>query len=182
MAEIRVQQKSAGSVWAWILGLIVLMLVIWAALELFTDDEVAPIVAPADPMSTSPAAGTGSASLGDVVADPAPYIGRAWAPPVEVTVSDVVSDRGFWITHEGNRLFVVLNDAGAGVADAPGQPAQRPRIVEGSVLRIEEGSLRDPANLSTVSGPLDERTRAVAESQRIFLLTNASEIEVVGQP
>lgn len=39
MAEIKIEKKKGIPVWAWLLGLIVLVLLIWAALTMRKDDR-----------------------------------------------------------------------------------------------------------------------------------------------
>jgi len=45
MAEINIEQKK--KIWPWIIGLIVLLLLIWGAVELLGDDDVDPYTPPA---------------------------------------------------------------------------------------------------------------------------------------
>lgn len=39
MADIDVEQKKGGNIWGWIIGILLIVLVIWGAMELLSDDE-----------------------------------------------------------------------------------------------------------------------------------------------
>lgn len=196
MADIMERRTAASNVWAWVLGLIVIAIILWVAYQLITEDEVTPMVAPADAkgLPTGPGASDGgaigsrigvagvpSASIREVVADPGSWVGRPWTPPGEVTAAGIVSDRGLWIDADGSRLLVVLNEPDSW-RDAQGRPGEWPAIERGYVLRIERATLHEPEHLGNVSGEVDQRTRAAVQRQRIFAATDASDIEIIRRP
>ncbi len=39
MADIDVEQKKGGNIWGWIIGILLIVLIVWAAMELLGDDE-----------------------------------------------------------------------------------------------------------------------------------------------
>ena len=182
MADINVERKS-GLPWLWIiLGLILLALLIW---WLVPDGEEEPVVAtspmaeiqpptvgaPPEPVAQGPAT-----SIAAIIESPATWTGQTFAG--EVQVGEVVSDRGFWITDQGERLFVVINEA-------PGPQANEavrnePLNIEANqALRIREAIIyTDPARLP---GEIEPETRRIAASQPVFLATDAGNINIIGQ-
>lgn len=191
MAEIGVEKKS--SIWPWILGLLVLALAIWGMVELLDDDEpeiaevvapaavpVEPGVVPANPPPPEPVA-QGPATIADILGNPAGLYGQTWSSsPAGVRVAEVVSDRGFWIEDQGQRLFVVLNESPQpGVADVQGAADQRParNLNAGDQLMIREGMIQDPTMLQNVAGPIDDQTRQALQGQRVFLTTNIANVQ-----
>jgi len=67
MADINIEEKRSTPVWAWIVGLLVIALLIWAVLWMMngrTDEQ--PITPPAeDPAVTAPATGEAAAPIGE---------------------------------------------------------------------------------------------------------------------
>ena len=168
MANIPVEKKSNLSWLWWVLGLVLIGGLIWF-LVAAGDDEVE--TAAVTPATTPEAvAEAPSVTIGDILGTPADYIGDPFSQ-AEVMVSDVPTDRGFWIEDEGQRLFVILID---GPAEAPLD------INTGQTLRIDEGTLRDRTYLPNIEGdPLDADTQAIAESQPIFLVADESNITIL---
>lgn len=128
MAEINVEKKK--NIWPWIIGPIVVLLLIWGAIEWFDKDDVEPynppaaVIAPAtDPVepiaaTVSPIvaiapspppptdADNEATQVATITAGPAPFYGQ----PVVGTASvpSVPTDRGFWLEKDGSRMFALI--------------------------------------------------------------------------
>lgn len=144
MAEIDVERKSSSWIW-WVIGLIILVLIMWAWLAGDDDEDAvvtpvtiaAPIEEPtaAKPPPPEPIA-QGPLSLADLLGNPGAYIGQGVdLAPDAVRVAAVPSDRGFWVEDGGARVFVIINeppppDANEAMVNEPLniQPGQSVRI------------------------------------------------------
>ena len=117
MAEINIERKQGGGWIWWLLGLAVLAALLWWLLAGRNDDEAvvagdtAAVVAPG---AESPA--TGVAATGPITdlamlgaASTADMAGRQ-VMLTGVPVQEVVSDKGFWLGTESERVFVVRGD------------------------------------------------------------------------
>jgi hypothetical protein len=188
MADIDIQRKS-GSIWPWILGLLLLGLAIWGIAELLDNDEEAvvspvvtePVAAPVTPeavvvapVAPAPAA-AGMIPVATILANPAEWAGRTTSG--QARVAEVVSDRGFWIEDGGQRLFVVKDESPLpGVADTQGAAdtmASR-NVTAGEMLQMS-GTVRTSAD--QLQGPLDAQTRQIIAAQPVFLSTGVSQIQ-----
>ena len=109
-------------------------------------------------------------TIGDILGNPDRYVGETF-PQAEVNVTEVPTDRGFWIEDEGRRLFAIIID----------QPQEEPKDINpGQTLRIEEGVLRDRTFLPAIPGvPLDQDTENIAEQQPIFLTVDEQYINIL---
>lgn len=177
MADIDVQQKSGPGIWPWIIGLVVLALLAWLVAEwLGEDDEVvapvaeAPVVAPpvAAPVTEAPPATAAAAGIpaAQIVANPASWEGRTVSGTAQVT--EVPTDRGFWIEADGQRLFVILRDA----------PAEQPmNVQQGQTVRITEATVHIGA--AGVAGDLDPDTRGIVQNQPALLTVDEDNLQVV---
>lgn len=180
--ELEPKRRSGlGWIW-WLLILAILALVIWWLWQGAAGDDLETVEDPAvegamiegglEPTEPEPLAGNEQMSfvpVGEVIGAPDGWLGRTIDG--DVNVVEVPTDRGFWIEQDGQRLFALIID----------QPAEVPKdINSGQTLRITGGEFRDPSALGTLEGePLDEQTRQIAEQQRIFLVVDESEIEIV---
>lgn len=171
MAEIPVERKS-NLTWLWILLAVLLIgLLIWWVTsgddddELIVENETAEIITP-QVVGTAP-----GISIGDILGDPAVYLGRDdFRAEVTVPVDAEMTDRGFWIEDEGERLYVILNDG----------PMEEPiHINPGQTLRIDQGMLRDRTFFPDLPGELDATTENIAEQQPIFLVVDEEYIEIL---
>lgn len=189
MADIKLERKKGGLGWLWaLLAILVLALILWWLWAAGRDgDELEPGVAEygtelgTEPfgtgLATEPAAATaGEGRIAEILDNPQEWTDRDF-PGGEVDVAEVPSDRGFWISQDGERLFAVVVD----------QPAERPVDVNpGQRLRIDGGTLRDAGHLPQLEGerPLDDTTRRAIEEQPIFLVVDEDDIEVLaaGEP
>lgn len=171
MADIDIERKSSMSWLWWLLGLLLLALIAWWLLA-DDDDEVAvvdpvtaPVAAPVTPTTTPEPIAQGPLCVAQVLSAPNTYIGQSLGTcPVQVV--EVVSDRGFWIEENGQRVFVVINEGVPGVADTQGA-AEAPDINAGQSINITEAMVLD--NVQNLAGPLDEQTQQIAGAQPWFL-------------
>lgn len=188
MAEIHVERKEAG-IWPWILGLLLLLLLGWGIYELFDTDveepvaaavvpTAAPSVPPVTPATTPEAIAQGPLCVAQVLAAPATYIGQSLGA-CEMRVAEVVSDRGFWVEENGQRVFVIVNEGTQtnpqpGVGDVSGPQAEKPDINAGQTVRVTQAMVMD--NVANVVGDLDQQTRDIAQQQPWFLVTDGRNI------
>jgi hypothetical protein len=193
MVEIPVERKSSLK-WLWLLlALLLLGLLLWWALD-DNDAEVAGVapataveesvepgaaMAPAAGADTTatdpagPAAQGAGASIAAILRNPAAYVGRNDFA-AEVQVPEVPTDRGFWVEHEGARMFALIIDG----------PREDPvDINPGQRLRVTEGMLRDNGSVGQLPGqPLDADTRRILADQQIFLVVHEDNIEILSRP
>lgn len=180
MADIDVERKG-GMAWLWwLLGLLLIALLLWWLFSGDDEEDVAvtepvPAVVEPAPVATTPPAAA-SPTIADVLSNPGMYAGQSFTTQ-EVEVAEVVSDRGFWIENDGQRLFVVKNESPEpGVADVQGQADVRDgrNVNAGDRLQIN-GTLYTSAD--EVQPPLDAQTRQQIEDQPIFLQANVADIQ-----
>lgn len=176
MAEIPVEKKSSLA-WLWILlGLILLALLIWWAVG--ADDDEVDLVEPVvveeqvvvEDEPTLPVAG--EATLATILANPAEYIGSEFSG--EVDVDGPLTDRGFWVESDGQRMFALIDDG----------PLEVPMDINpGQRLQISSGMVMSPASIGDLPGDeLDADTRRIAEEQEVFLVVNEDDMEIIQRP
>lgn len=180
MADIDIERKSNHAWIGWLLGLIVLALFIWWIAAMMDDDEpgvaavpaaTTPVADPAAPAAAAPAGLT----IAQVLANPAAYAGQPFSTG-PVRVAEVAGDRGFWVEHAGQRLFVVKNESPQpGVADVQGPADTRAgrQVNAGETVRIS-GTLY--TGLDPLQPPLDEQTRQTVRNQPVVLQANVADI------
>ena len=180
MAEIELERKRGGMGWLWwVVGLVAIALIVWWVwpdepdmAELDTIETVEPVTPATTPEVV---AGGAAVTIGDILGNPDGFIGETF-PRAEVEVTEVPTDRGFWIEDEGQRLFAIIID----------DPAEQPKDINpGATLRIDQGTLRDRTFLPEIPGaPLDQQTENLAEQQPIFLVVDERYITILegGQP
>ena len=187
MADINVERKGP-SIWPWIIGLIVVALLIWALAEMLGDDDevaVAPVpeqgIVPANPPPAEPVAQGPLNTIASVLGNPSGVVGQTFRPAAPLRVAEVVSDRGFWVEDQGQRLFVIINEGAPGQpqgqADVQGARAEMPDVNPGDMIRITEGVVRDPTFLQNLQGPIEPETRQTANGLTVYLVTDGRNIQ-----
>lgn len=177
MAEINIEKKHRGAIWPWIVGLIVLLLIIWAIAESRHRDRAVA----AAPIVTPPAVATGEVA-GDVTAAPLTDVVTIVAVPVErrlplvgqrvqldsVAVQSVVGDETFWVgPSTTQQLFVALDPA-------PGlnRDVESPTDVNaGQQVNVTGVLRRVPASLDSMRTrwKLDAATVAALQDAQVYL-------------
>lgn len=194
MADIDIEkkEKKGMGILPWILGLLLLGLVLWGLTQCGDGGEEEAVVVPADTATTDPAAvaapmpmDTGMAMADTTALGAAGAAGAAGALPVAqllanpgqyasggasgtARVTEVVSDRGFWVEGAGQRMFVVI-----------AEPQASERAIDinaGQTLRLS-GTVREGSAAGQVTG-LEQEAVQVAQGQPAFLLVNPSELSV----
>lgn len=181
MADIDIERKSSSSWLWWLLGLIVLALLIWLVADMMDDDDpevaaVPAVVDPAAPVAVPVAAAPAGLTIAQVLANPAAYAGQSFSTG-PVRVAEVVSDRGFWVENEGQRLFVVKNESPQpGVSDVQGAADTRAgrAVNAGETVQIN-GTLY--TSVDQLQPPLDEQTRQAVQNQPVVLQANVADIQ-----
>lgn len=180
MADIDVERKSSMAWLWWLLGLLLIALLAWWLLSGDDDPEVAavdPVAAPVTPATTPEPVAQGPLCVAQVLAAPMTYVGqRLGTCPMQVV--EVVSDRGFWVEENGQRIFVVINEGVPGTADTQGQ-AEAPDINAGQSVNVTEAMVLD--DVANLAGPLDAQTRSIAEGQPWFLAIDEENVAMPGQ-
>ncbi len=182
MAEIEVERKSHSWIW-WVIGIIILALIAWALLAGDDEEEIAvtpaPIEEPAmDPPPPEPVA-QGPASLGDLLGNPAGYIGQTLElAPAEVQVAEVPSDGGFWVEDGGARVFVIINEPPPPGADES-QQNEPLNIQPGQTVRIREAVAQDPTFITSLRGEISPESTEILESEPVYLVTDWGNVQIV---
>lgn len=174
MAEIPVEKKSGLPWWVWLLLLLLLVGLIWWLIAGTNDDEEVDVVntTPVIEETVDPAAAPTVAAMTvpAILANPQAYIGQTYTAE-RASVGEVATDRGFWITENGERMLAI-------VIDEPRE--ERVDINQGQTLRITGGTLRDATATPDIPGePLDADTQALLAEQPIFLLVDEKNIEIL---
>lgn len=193
MAEIHIEKKK--SIWPWIIAALIAVLAIWALMEFMGRDEeeaasaeparaavteapaaIAP-TAPGDPMGTD--AGTTADAAGalavlpvaTILAGPAGYVGREISGTARVT--DVPTDRGFWIEQDGQRMFAVV-EQGPNMEDAI-------NINAGQEISFTDATVHDANSMAQLGGTLDEQAKQLVSNQKAFLVVDPHDIQIVSR-
>lgn len=179
MPELDIQRKSVASYW-WVVLLLLLVLAVfviwWLAATWDNDPEVAFVrpegaAAPATATATPGTANVEVIPVAAILAEPGSYADRTVQGTARVV--QVISDRGFWIEENNQRMFVVLNE-------------QRPETVDinaGQTVRLS-GRVSTAERAGQLDGvqSLEADTREVLNTQKAFLYVNAPEqISVVNR-
>lgn len=186
MADIDIQRKDA-SIWPWLLGLALLALLGWFVFEaLGNDEEVAvapveaPVVAPAvvnevQPLPAAanpptPVAAAPGIVLSEIINSPATWSGKTVNG--EVRVGEVVSDRGFWIEDQGQRLFMLINEVPGEIKD----------INQGQTLRVSEAMVYATSDMSKIPGTMEPQAQQIARGQPVVLAADSRNIQILTTP
>lgn len=188
MAEIHVEKKK--SIWPWIIAALVALLAIWAITQLFDRDDAeavavapvaepvaeapiaaAPVAAP-DPMTTADAGGAVALlPVATILAGPAGYVGQEISGTARVT--DVPTDRGFWIEQDGQRMFAV-------VAEGPNME-RAINMNPGQEIQLNGAVVHDSTSAAQLGGQLDPQTQQLVSGQPAFLLVEPDDVTVVSR-
>lgn len=171
MAKIPVEKKQRPSWIWWLLGLLLLGGLTWILAEAFDDEEELDVadVEEVEPLPPPPTAEPEEVDIGSILENPGEHMGEPF-PSTEVSVSSVPTDRGFWISADGDSLFALIIDV----------PEEQPKDINpGQTLQIEGGTLHDSSYLPDLTGvPLDATTEGIAEEQPIFLVVDERNIAI----
>ncbi|MEE4155304.1 MAG: hypothetical protein V2I27_14190 [Erythrobacter sp.] len=178
MAQIPVEKKSNKS-WLWLLLLLlaIALIVWWLVAEMGEPEGIddqdgvyAEQTLDADAMSGAEMAGT--MTVASILASPTDYYGMTGFTG-EVDVGGPLTDRGFWIEQDGERMFALIID----------QPREVPVDVnDGARLRLSGGTIRNPQDVAAgqIEGvPLDQDTLDVIAEQEAILVVNEANIEII---
>lgn len=171
MAEIRMEKKSGGMAWLWIL-LAILLIALLAWLFWPDRDEAATAVATAtETGQTATSSEAETPTLATILENPGQWIGREYSGTV--AVPEVPTDRGFWIEENGARMFAILVD----------EPREVPKDINpGQQVRIR-GTVRDASTISELPGePLTAGTENIARDQPAYLVVDEDAIEILERP
>lgn len=172
MAKIPVEKKRQSTWIWWLLGLVLIGGIIWILVDTPDDDDelVLTGVEEVETLPTQERQDYEGVDLGVILANPGEYVGESF-PTMEVRVSSVPTDRGFWISDGDDSLFAIINDG----------PEERPKDVNPEqTLRLEGGTLHDSSYLPDVQGaPLDASTVDIINDQSIFLVVDESNIAIL---
>lgn len=176
MAEIDIERKER-SIWPWIIGGLVVLLLVWGVAELFDSDDAAELpvaAAPAvvDPMTpAAPAPPAPDVAMGDLIpvaaimTAPAGYVGQTISGTAQV--AEVISDRGFWIEEGGQRAFAVIDEPKPEIKN----------IRAGQTVRLDGAQVMTDA--SQVPGALEAETQRVIGEQNAFIYVRAPNILII---
>jgi hypothetical protein len=196
MADIDIEKKKGGmGILPWILGLLLLGLILWGLTQCGDGEEEPAVVPAADtladpaavaapmPMDTgmamadttamgaagAAAAAGGALPIAQILANPGQYGSRTVTGTARVT--EVISDRGFWIEDAGQRMFVVL--------DEPQGAEPVVDINAGQSVQLQ-AQVRDASAVGQLT-TLEQETRQVAQGQPAFLIVRPAGVTITGQ-
>ncbi len=114
---------------------------------------------------------SGALTLAQITADPQQYFGRDFSG--EVDVGSNLTDRGFWVEQNGNRMFALIID----------QPREVPKDINaGQTLRISGGTVHDASSLDDIPGDsLNQNTRKIIADQDAILVVDEANIEILNK-
>lgn len=176
MAEIPVEKKSGSKWWVWLILLLLAIALVWWLFAESDDPELGEAdtvaveeSADLDSVDAMPA---GEMTLAAILANPSSYYG-AEGFTGEVEVGGPLTDRGFWIENDGARMFAIVID----------DPVERRiDINPGATLRLDGGTVRDPATISATEiegDTLDEDTMNAISDQEAVLVIDEANMEII---
>ena len=191
MADIDIEKKKKGmGILPWILGLLLLGLILWGLTQCRDDDDAQretvvtttgdrgardPAVAAmpmdtgmamADTTAAGAAGAAGALPVAAILANPGQYGTQSVSGTARVT--DVISDRGFWVEDGGQRMFVVIAE--------PQSAEQVVDINAGQTIRLS-GAVREGSSAAQLTG-VEQEAQRTAQGQPAFLLVNPSDVSV----
>lgn len=172
MAEIDIERKS-GSRLPLILGVVLGLLVLWGLYEVFDSDEadvtrVGVSSAPVPPpvvISPMPAADAVAIPVTAILTDPARY-----GAPLDgsAKVTEVPTDRGFWIDDGGRRMFAVIDEP----------TPETKNINPGQTVLLKQARVYRSEDVGSIPGELTEDTKRIIESVPAVLYVQARNIQI----
>lgn len=174
MPELHVERRPpAIPWWAWLLGALLLVLVIWGVLAAVRPDPRAATVTPQEQAAGTREAGgdTGAVvvlPIVAIVAQPTGYAGQTVSGTA--TVGEVVSDRGFWLREGDQRIFTVIDEP----------PGETKDINEGQRVRLT-GTVYDAQGVGQVSGlqNLETDARQILQKEPVVLYVRAQDLTIL---
>lgn len=176
MAEIKVEHREKSGVGRWLLPLLLLGLVVAAVLAMRNRGEDRTVASTATP-TVSAAGGEvagGMIPVATIVGAPAQYANQTVSGTARV--AQVVSDRGFWIEENGQRMFVVLGEKGAGTNAAE----HAVDIKSGGTVRFTNAHVFTSAD-QVPGGNVEAEARQAIANQPAFLHVNPGDVQTVQQ-
>lgn len=185
MADLDIERKRSHG-WMWLVALLALALLIWLLFSLLDDDDEMPVaepvgaVVPAAPVvdevqplppaanPPTPVAPAAGIPVSQIIESPATWTGRTLGG--EVRVVEVVSDRGFWIEDQGERLFVLINESGS----------EAPDINQGQSVRLAEAMVY--TDVQNIPGTMEPQARTIAQAQPVVLAVDSRNVQIVATP
>lgn len=193
MAEIHIEKKK--SIWPWIIAALVALLAIWALMEFMgrDEDEAAAVeparaamteapaaTAPTEPVNamnadsgtTADAAGALAAlPVATILAGPAGFVGQEISGTARVT--DVPTDRGFWVEQNGQRMFAVI---------AQGENMEQAiNINAGQEIQLNGATVHDANSMAQLGGTFDEQAKQLVSGQQAFLVVDPGDVTIVSR-
>jgi hypothetical protein len=197
MADIDIEkkEKKGMGILPWILGLLLLGLILWGLTQCGDGRDEEAVVVPADTVTTDPAGmaapmpmdtgmamadttamgaagaagAAGALPIAQILANPGQYGSQTVSGTARVT--EVISDRGFWIEDAGQRMFVILDEP---------QGAERAVDINAGQTVSLSGQVRDGSALGQLT-TLEQETRQVAQGQPAFLIVRPAGVTIAGQ-
>lgn len=102
----------------------------------------------------------------EIVDAPQSYVGEEVVGTARV--EEVVSDRGFWIVQDGQRIFTVLRENDPEIID----------VNAGQQVRIA-GFIETPTTFDRAVGGLEGETRRIALDQPVFLTVDERDVDIL---
>lgn len=181
MPELDIQRREQGiSPWVWVLGTLLLIGLIWWMVAAANDRREVAGVAPNEQVAGSreqmPPVGTTDTTAGLTPAEWLPLAAMRANPDNYFnqsisgmgTVTEVASDRGFWLEQQGSRVFVVKDPA---IPDAP-------VLTAGQTVSIQ-GTVKNPMTTEQQAEvmALDEATRRMLQAEPAYIHATAITVQ-----
>ena len=194
MADINVERKKGPGILPWILGLLLLAALIFGISRCSRDEDPVPVAPVTDTMATDTTAmapapapmDTGAAAMGaagaagaaaaggmipvaQLLGTPDASVGQSVSGSARVT--EVVSDRGFWIEEGGQRMFVVMGE--------PQAAENRIDVNAGQTVRLSGTVQRGGAQAAVPTG-IEAEAQKIAQGQPLFLVVQPQDVQIEG--
>ena len=107
------------------------------------------------------------ANFEQAVQRPALYVGDKVIG--QATVTDVVSDRGFWLESENARIFAIIRER---------DNEESPKLDVGDIVQLS-GEIYPADETTVLEGQLDVQTASVLERQDYYVAVSTNSVNVV---